>query len=330
MKTMSDFIMEQEITTSSANDDMEIMEGFMKLSAIGAVAECYCEHAAIAAFSEEAGINVFTESDDNVMKKAWNATKEFFSKIWEWLKSLISGIIRFFTKSSVDRLIVKLKELKNEGKLKNTRSSNEFNDYTDELETVNKEILKGIDPNSLDVDAVFKLVHDFSEEVKKGAEGFKGENSGIKGFISQAEDFLKKDAVKDKFKANDEKSTDLDAVIAVLERMSAADIPSKGRKLLKKLEFDKSNYKKGSGDDAKVDKDLVKDIKKAANLVAKAYDTYVDNTVKLVNKVLKKNLKETDYKEKNKFENQEYKDLDKAKKTTNESYEENTDGYFFL
>ena len=328
MKTMSDFIMEQEVTTSSVNDDMEIMEGFMKLSAIGAVAECYCEHAAIAAFSQEAGINVFTESDDSVMKKAWNATKEFFSKIWEWLKSVVSGIIRFFTKSSVDRLIVKLKELKNEGKLKNTRSTNQFNDYTDELETVNKEILKGIDPQSLDVDAIFDLVTKFSDEVKKGAEGFKGENSGIKGFISQAEDFLKKDTVKEKFKANDEKSSDLDAVIAVLERMSAADIPSKGRKLLKKLEFDKSNYKK-AGDEEKADKDLIKDIKKAANLVAKAYDTYVDNTVKLVNKVLKKNLKETDYKEKNKFENQEYKDLDKGK-AKKESYEENTDGYYFL
>lgn len=326
MKTMSDFIMEQEITTPSVNDDMEIMEGFMKLSAVGAVAECYCEHAAIAAFSQEAGINVFTESDDSVMKKAWNATKEFFSKIWEWLKSVVSGIIRFFTKSSVDRLIVKLKELKNEGKLKNSKQVASFNEDTDQPEWKDVEILKGIDPNSLDVDAVFDLVARFSDEVKKGAEGFKGENSGIKGFISQAEDFLKKDTVKDKFKANDEKSSDLDAVIAVLERMSAADIPSKGRKLLKKLEFDKSNYKK-AGDGDKVDKDVVKDIKKAANLVAKAYDTYVDNTVKLVNKVLKKNLKETDYKEKNKFESQEYKDLDKAKK---ESYEENTDGYFFL
>lgn len=326
MKTMSDFIMEQEITTPSVNDDMEIMEGFMKLSAVGAVAECYCEHAAIAAFSQEAGINVFTESDDSVMKKAWNATKEFFSKIWEWLKSVVSGIIRFFTKSSVDRLIVKLKELKNEGKLKNSKQVAGFNEDTDQPEWKDVEILKGIDPNSLDVDAVFKLVNDFSEEVKKGAEGFKGEGSGIKNFISQAEDFLKKDTVKDKFKANDEKSSDLDAVIAVLERMSAADIPSKGRKLLKKLEFDKSNYKK-AGDGDKVDKDTVKDIKKAANLVAKAYDTYVDNTVKLVNKVLKKNLKETDYKEKNQFESKEYKDLDKAKK---ESYEENTDGYFFL
>lgn len=326
MKTMSDFIMEQEITTPSVNDDMEIMEGFMKLSAVAAVAECYCEHAAIAAFSQEAGINVFTESDDSVMKKAWNATKEFFSKIWEWLKSVVSGIIRFFTKSSVDRLIVKLKELKRDGSLKNSKQVASFNEDTDQPEWKDVEILKGIDPQSLDVDAIFDLVTKFSDEVKKGAEGFKGEGSGIKNFISQAEDFLKKDTVKDKFKANDEKSSDLDAVIAVLERMSAADIPSKGRKLLKKLEFDKSNYKK-AGDGDKVDKDTVKDIKKAANLVAKAYDTYVDNTVKLVNKVLKKNLKETDYKEKNKFESQEYKDLDKAKK---ESYEENTDGYYFL
>lgn len=326
MKTMSDFIMEQEITTPSVNDDMEIMEGFMKLSAVAAVAECYCEHAAIAAFSQEAGINVFTESDDSVMKKAWNATKEFFSKIWEWLKSVVSGIIRFFTKSSVDRLIVKLKELKKDGKLSNSKQVAGFNEDTDQPEWKDVEILKGIDPKSLDVDAIFDLVTKFSDEVKKGAEGFKSEGSGIKNFISQAEDFLKKDTVKDKFKANDEKSADLDAVISVLERMSAADIPSKGRKLLKKLEFDKSNYKK-AGDGDKVDKDAVKDIKKAANLVAKAYDTYVDNTVKLVNKVLKKNLKETDYKEKNKFESQEYKDLDKAKK---ESYEENTDGYYFL
>ena len=259
------------------------------------------------------------------MKKAWNATKEFFSKIWEWLKSLVNGIIRFFTKSSVDRLIVKLKELKNEGKFKNSVGT-----YTDEgqTKTGELEVLKGIKPESLDVNGIFELVEKFSEEVKKGAEGFKGE-SGIKSFITDAENFLKKDTVKDKFKQDEDKQTSVDRIISVLERMSAADIPSKGRKLLKKLEFDKSNYKKGGdGDDKdKADKDLIKDIKKAANLVAKAYDTYVDNTVKLVNKVLKKNLKETDYKEKNKFEKQEYQNLDKAKK---ESFVDSTDGFSFL
>lgn len=329
MKTMSDFIMEQEISTSEPNNDVEIMEGFMQVQAIGAVAECYCEHAAIADFATETGCTVFSESDDNIMKKAWNATKEFFSKIWEWLKSVVNGIIRFFTKSSVDRLIVKLKSLQNEGKLKNSKTENKFNDYTDELETVNVEILKGINPNSLDVDEIFKLVEEFSDAIKTGGEA--SNDTAIKGFIDRAEAFLKKDTVKEKFKQDDDKNMTVDAIIAVLERMSKADIPSKGRKLLKKLEFDKSNYKKGgTGDDKdKVDKDLVKSIKKAANLVAKAYDTYVDNTVKLVNKVLKKNLKETDYKGRNEFEDKAYKDLDKNK-NKNESYEENTDGYYFL
>lgn len=327
MRTMSDFIMEQETTTSGYDNDMEIMEGFMQLSAISAVAECYCEHAAIAEFATESGLNVFTESDDNIMKKAWDATKTFFSKIWEWLKSVVNGIIRFFTKSSVDRLIVKLKSLKNEGKLKNTTPENRFNDYTDELEWVDVEVLKGINPNSLDVDEIFNLVQEFSEAIKKGGEA--ANDTAIKSFIDRAENFLKKDTVKEKFKQDDDKKMTVEAIIAVLERMSRADIPSKGRKLLKKLDFDKNDYKKGgTGDDKdKIDKDLVKSIKKAANLVAKAYDTYVDNTVKLVNKVLKKNLKETDYKTRNEFESDAYKDLDKAKK---ESYEENTDGYFFL
>ena len=325
---MSDFIMEQEVSTTGADNDLEIMEGFMKLSAVAAVAETYCEHATIAEFATENGLNVFTESDDNIMKKAWNATKEFFSKIWEWLKSVVNGIIRFFTKSTVDRLIVKLKSLQNEGKLKNSKTENKFNDYTDELETVNVDILKGINPNSLDVDAIFKLVEEFSDAIKTSGEA--SNDAAIKGFIDRAEAFLKKDTVKEKFKQDEDKNMTVDAIIAVLERMSKADIPSNGRKLLKKLDFDKSNYKKGgAGDDKdKVDKDLVKSIKKAANLVAKAYDTYVDNTVKLVNKVLNKNLKEADYKSRNEFEDKAYKDLDKQAKT--ESYAENTDGYYFL
>lgn len=326
MKTMSDFIMEQEVNTTSADNDLEIMEGFMNVLKIGAVAEAYCEHAAIAEFATENGLNVFTESDDNIMKKVWNATKEFFTKIWEWLKSVVNGIIRFFTKSSVDRLIVKLKSLQNEGKLKNSKTENKFNDYTDELESVDVAILKGINPNSLDVDAIFNLVEEFSEAIKKGGEA--SNDTAIKGFIEKAEAFLKKDTVKEKFKQDEGKNVTVEAIITVLERMSKADIPSKGRKLLKKLDFDKSNYKKdGEGDDKnKVDKDLVKSIKKAANLVAKAYDTYVDNTVKLVNKVLKKNLKETDYKSRNDFENNAYKDLEKKE----ESFVDSTDGFSFL
>ena len=317
MKTMSDFIMEQEITTSSANDDMEIMEGFMKLSAIGAVAECYCEHAAIAAFSQEAGINVFTESDDSIMKKAWNATKEFFTKIWEWLKALVKSVINFFTKSSIDRLIVKLEEMKRNGELKNSS------------------VLTGIDITKIDADGVLKLVDEFSDAIKQDSEKATSTSESIKGFTERAEAFLKKDNLKDTFKKNEDSDASYyDDVLATLKKFSANDVPSNGRKLLKKLDFNKSNYKKGGeGDDKdKVNKDLVKAIKKAANLVAKAYDTYVDNTVKLVNKVLKKNLKADDFKKLDEARDKGYEELETArkKKEVAESYAENSDGYFFL
>ena len=319
MKTMSDFIMEQEISTSSVDNDVEIMEGFMKVQAIGAVAECYCEHAAISDFATEAGLTVFSESDDNIMKKAWNATKEFFTKIWEWLKALVKSVINFFTKSSIDRLIVKLEEMKKSG---------DFKDAT---------AMAGIDISKIDADGILKLVDEFSDNIKKSSETT--DSAAMKGFIDRAEAFLKKDTVKETFKKDDAKTSSLDDILMKLRTFAKKDVPSNGRKLLKKLDFDKNNYKKGgTGDDKdKVNKDLVKDIKKAANLVAKAYDTYVDNTVKLVNKILKKNLKAEDYKELSKNREAGFKDLEDTRnkstlgtKTEAESYAENTDGYYFL
>ena len=319
MKTMSDFIMEQEISTSSVDNDVEIMEGFMKVQAIGAVAECYCEHAAISDFATEAGLTVFSESDDNIMKKAWNATKEFFTKIWEWLKALVKSVINFFTKSSLDRLIVKLEEMK---------SSGDFKDAT---------AMAGIDISKIDADGILNLVDEFSDNIKKSSETT--DSAAMKGFIDRAEAFLKKDTVKETFKKDDAKTSSLDDILMKLRTFAKKDVPSNGRKLLKKLDFDKNNYKKGgTGDDKdKVNKDLVKDIKKAANLVAKAYDTYVDNTVKLVNKILKKNLKAEDYKELSKNREAGFKELKDTRsqntlgtKTEAESYAENTDGYYFL
>ena len=322
MKTMSDFIMEQEISNTSVDNDMEIMEGFMKLSAVSAVAETYCEHAAIAQFAEENGLTVFSESVGDIVNKAWEGTKKFFTTIWEWLKSVVNGIIRFFTKSSVDRLIVKLEEMR-------SKINTGYNVETRE----DVAVLNGINPKVLDVDALFTLVEEFSNYIKSKEEG-----SGVKDFITRAEQFLKKDDIKETFKKDESKFVTLDGILEVLKKMSKADIPSKGRKLLKKLEFDKSNYTKGgTGDDKdKVNKDLVKEIKKAANLVAKAYDTYVDNTVKLVKKVLNKNIDKPDIGELNKQRTSRFNELKNGKNQQTEteagaeSYVDNTDGYYFL
>ena len=104
MKTMSEFIMEQEISDLTINDnaEIEVMEGFMKVQAVGAVAECYCEHAAIAEFANENGLNVFSESDESLGKKVWEGVKSFFSNIWEWIKAVVRAVVNIFTKSSIE------------------------------------------------------------------------------------------------------------------------------------------------------------------------------------------------------------------------------------
>lgn len=314
MKTMSDFIMEQEITTSSANDEVEIMEGFMRVQAIGAVAECYCEHAAIAAFSEENGLSVFSESD-SVGKKMWEGVKAFFENIWEWLKALVKGVINIFTKSSIERCIAALKARQDE-------NSSNFN--------------LDIEPAWVDAEKVLAIVERFGAAVEKGAEGFSGEST-VKSFKDEAEAFLKKYKEDKKNDFGGAQTVGASYIISVLERLNKANIPSRGSKLLKEFGFKKDNFKK-AGDDKKVDKEMIKEIKKAAGLLAKVYDKYVDTTVKLVKKALNKDIKADELKSlqaKNSYADKAAEDADdtsdaRAKAHKQESYAENSDGYFFL
>lgn len=313
MKTMSDFIMEQEISNTSVDNDMEIMEGFMKVQAIGAVAECYCEHAAIADFAKEAGLNVFSESDDSLGKKMMDGVKTFFETMWRWVKALVKGVINIFTKSSLEKCIAELKAAQRDGK----------NTITD------------LDVRYLDAEKVLELVEKFGDTIQKGtaltsdtleSDFTKPAEEWLKGF----KEHKKKDdwgAADSAYHYSDAKevggATQIERVITVLERLQKANIPSRGSKLLKKYEFKADNYK---GSDNKVDKDLIKKIKKAANLLAKVYDKYCDSTVHMVRKLLKKDIK------KDNLEGMEAKneDLKKADKLGQESYAENTDGYYFL
>ena len=146
MKTMSDFIMEQEISNTSVDNDLQIMEGFMKVQAIGAVAECYCEHAAIADFAKEAGLNVFSESDDSLGKKMLDGVKTFFETMWRWIKALVKGVINIFTKSSLEKCIAELKAAQRDGK----------NTITD------------LDVRYLDAEKVLELVEKFGDTIQKG------------------------------------------------------------------------------------------------------------------------------------------------------------------
>lgn len=315
MKTMSEFIQEQEILVTEDND-VEIMEGFMKLSAIAAVAECYCEHAAIAGFADSEGLNVFSESVSEVAKKKWDSIKAFFLNIWEWIKAMVKGVINIFTKSALEKCIAELKAAKTAGK---------------------KEI-PGLDGRYLDAAEVLDKIEEFGEIIKKGSEkggfGASKKPAEIEKFEESAEAFLKgykENKKNDDFRDADESGvikSQIDKVLAVLERLQKANIPSSGHKLLKKFDFDKKNYTNAEGE---MDKELVKEIKKCANLLAKVYDKYTDSTVKMVRTLLKKEIKKDELAKKQQLN----ADMDAADKSgkpekKGESFVDSTDGFSFL
>lgn len=313
MRTMSDFIMEQEISTSGYGNEIGVMEGFMQLNAIGAVAECYCEHAQIAAFSQEAGLNVFTESDENLFKRAGNAVKAFFEKIWEWLKAMVKTIINLFTKSKIDRVIAKLKA------------------------RPDKSATLEVSGRVMDPQNFIDNIEEFGEFITKANEGgdIKAELEKWTKDVEDSKKFFKDQRASfdhgDKWGTN---TITIQTAIDYLEKQNAAGIPSSGSKLLKKFDFDKKKVKNGG---ESVDNDAVKKIKKAASALAKLYDKVYDWNIKFISKALNEQIRDERVARLNAASEDAGSSYEARKqgsknfgKETEESYVDNTDGYFFL
>lgn len=314
MRTMSEFIMEQEIETAEVSSDVELMESFMQMNAVGAIAECYCEHAFISEFATAEGLNVFSESDENILKRAWDSTKAFFEKVWEWLKAMVKTFINLFTKSKIDRVIAKLEARK---------------DKTEKL-TVSGKVQ---DPQQF-IDAV-DLFGKFVAKANSGADI----KSELEVWTKKCEENLKtlKDnkATFDHADKYGEHEITVQDAIDWLKKQNAAGIPTSGSKLLKKFHFEQKNVKNGG---ESKDKEAVKKIKKAAGTLAKLYDKQYDWNVKFISKALGEKVREEKVKALN-AASDEAESSKKAgdagedafeKKWKQDSYEENTDGYFFL
>lgn len=352
MRTMSDFIMESEISDLelNGNAEVEVMESFMRMTAVAGVAECYCEHAAIAEFAESEGLSVFSESDDNIAKKAWSAVKSFFEQIWEWLKAIVKAVIQMITRSSLEKLIAKIRTWRDRG------TDDEGHKFDINAES-------GVPAVIIDAESVLALVEEFSEYIKAGYDK-DTLNDKLDNFTKSAKDLVEKYKKTKKAGGGDktgyredvntytrsydigggETETETETytstrgsrwseVLATLERMQKNNTASSAHKLLKSLDFKKKEWKAEGAE--KADNSDVKKVKEAAKWIAKAYDKYTSYTVKLVQKILKKQLKE-----------ERLSDLQGStaalktvqgeggdairKKATKESYVENSDGYFFL
>ena len=338
MKTMSDFIMEQEVTELDGISEIEVMEGFMQMNAIAAVAECYCEHANIAEFSSEAGLRVFSESDDNIMKKAWETVKGFFEKIWEWLKMVVKAIIQMISRTKLEKCIAKLQRW----------STNGVDDEGKKFELTQD---CGISSVIIDAENTLALIEEFSTCIKAGYTQEKL-NESLDDFTKRAKELVenfKKNKKKhgagfsEDYTREDEDGSERSGstwgdVLDTLKNMQKHNTASNAHKLLKSLDFKKKEW---HGEGAKTDNSDVKKVKDAAKWIAKAYDKYTAYTVKMVEKILKERIREEKVENINantaalkKAENLGgdaiAKKAAKAAKAAAESYVENTDGYYFL
>ena len=123
MLTMTDFIMEQELSLApepkipEKTDEelaVEIVESFMNMSAAFSNLECMFECVTIVDFCKEYDIQI-PESALIVTESFLDKAKEVFATIYEWFRSIIAGLCNIFTKARCQKIIAKIRSYKMHG-----------------------------------------------------------------------------------------------------------------------------------------------------------------------------------------------------------------------
>lgn len=121
MKTMTEFIMEQEApqVVEESFNEADLVSQFMALQAASANMSCILEFATIAEFCNENEIkmpeSLVQEGFADVMDKIFTGIANFFQKIVDWFKGLVKGASATFSKAKISELIAKLKTSNFEG-----------------------------------------------------------------------------------------------------------------------------------------------------------------------------------------------------------------------
>lgn len=115
MKSMTDFIMEQEMPSVEEEvfNESALVSQFMGMQAAAAEMNCIYEYASIVTFCESNDIEIpemlVQEGFRDVMNKIWTGISNFFKKIADWFKSLVKGTVATFSASKLNEIIAKLK-----------------------------------------------------------------------------------------------------------------------------------------------------------------------------------------------------------------------------
>lgn len=123
MLTMTDFIMEQELSLApepkilEKTDEelaIEIVESFMNMSAAFSNLECILECVTIVDFCKENEIQI-PKSASIVAESFLDKAKDVFASIYDWFRSIIASLCNIFTKDRCQKIIAKIKSYKMHG-----------------------------------------------------------------------------------------------------------------------------------------------------------------------------------------------------------------------
>lgn len=262
MKTMTEFIMEQEApqVVEESFNEADLVSQFMALQAASANMSCILEFATIAEFCNENEIkmpeSLVQEGFADVMDKIFTGIANFFQKIVDWFKGLVKGASATFSKAKIAELIAKLKTANFDGGKQAVLSA----EISDKIRYVNAtyKIL-------WDFFVTFKnTLKDFADAATEGDLATKAETDlfeGIESYIADLKIFgteskwYRSDGTvnADVFKSitnkadfNTAAGLDADgkngqqvsiaAAIKILENINKYDIPKQSNQLLKEID----------------------------------------------------------------------------------------------
>lgn len=276
MKSMTDFIMEQEVSTAPVEvfNESALVSNFMSMHAAAAEVACVLEFASIAEFCTENDINMpeqlVQEGFKDTINKIWTAIAKWFEKVADWFKSLVKGTMNACSTSNLKQILAKLKTYPKDTPVHNVNimmnlimvptivkyiekfrrvvtqpmSENvEFDDNNTEEKFI-AEFMENIDTYIADLEYINKRSNwqDANGNLVYGKNGVSGNLKSLDNDDQQY--IMNKMGITTNSNGDDEVNNTYETLENLIESLISFDIPKTGAKILEELDVDINNFKK--------------------------------------------------------------------------------------
>lgn len=252
-KSISDFIMEQE-QQSFVVEETPLDTAFMEMSIALNLLDAYTANDAIVEYCVENEIAI-SESFGEKVKGIGGKIAEGGKKVIDFIKAIVRNIVNALASDTIDKTIATIKERQ--------RASEEALVWTFKLP---------------DINALLDDVKSFTSFVAEGnwAQSEDEDADNATNWTQEIQDILgaadSLDAMKKRYSWEEKKDMTTDEFVAELRKLKDSKTAVKAKKILKDL--DKANFK-NVVDGKNKPNQLIKQIKKVANMFVKVYDGWI-------------------------------------------------------